>query len=105
MPWKPKTFGASERHKRERRRAFDKQRAANQPWRKWYFGKRWIESRRLFLGKNPLCVECLKLGKTEPATVVDHVIPHRGDYDRFWDVNNWAALCKQHHDRKTGSGQ
>ena len=33
---------------------------------------------------------------------VDHIIPHRGDQKLFWDRNNWQALCKPCHDRKTG---
>ena len=37
------------------------------------------------------------------ATVVDHVIPHRGDSHLMWDESNWQALCKSCHDRKTGS--
>lgn len=38
-----------------------------------------------------------------PATVVDHIIPHRGDLSSaaFWDETNWQPLCKRHHDRKT----
>jgi 5-methylcytosine-specific restriction protein A len=35
------------------------------------------------------------------ATVVDHVVPHRGDAALFWDEVNWAALCKRCHDAKT----
>jgi 5-methylcytosine-specific restriction protein A len=37
------------------------------------------------------------------ATVVDHIIPHRGNQRLFWDQNNWQALCKRHHDLKTGN--
>jgi 5-methylcytosine-specific restriction protein A len=36
--------------------------------------------------------------------VVDHIIPHRGDQYLFWDQENWQALCKDCHDRKTGRG-
>lgn len=35
------------------------------------------------------------------ATVVDHIIPHRGDQKLFWDRSNWQALCKSCHDSKT----
>lgn len=38
-----------------------------------------------------------------PATVVDHVIPHKGDKKFFWDENNWQPLCKRHHDIKTAT--
>jgi len=42
---------------------------------------------------------CIKDGRITPATVVDHIIPHRGDQKLFWDTANWQALCKPHHDR------
>ncbi|WP_256371941.1 hypothetical protein [Roseivivax sp. THAF197b] len=29
--------------------------------------------------------------------MVDHVIPHRGDMQLFWDRTNWQALCAHHH--------
>jgi len=29
--------------------------------------------------------------------VVDHIIPHQGDYALFWDVSNWQGLCYRHH--------
>lgn len=32
------------------------------------------------------------------ASVVDHIIPHQGDQELFWDEDNWQALCKHHHD-------
>lgn len=35
------------------------------------------------------------------ATVVDHIIPHRGNEELFWDEDNWQGLCKRCHDRKT----
>ena len=35
------------------------------------------------------------------ATVVDHIRPHKGNRELFWDRTNWQSLCKQCHDRKT----
>ena len=32
------------------------------------------------------------------ATIVDHKIPHRGNYELFWDSDNWQSLCKRCHD-------
>lgn len=40
----------------------------------------------------------MKRGIVEPATVVDHVIPHEGDEVLFWDESNWQSLCKTCHD-------
>jgi 5-methylcytosine-specific restriction protein A len=36
-----------------------------------------------------------------PASVVDHIVPHRGDMALFWDRSNWQAMSKLCHDRKT----
>ena len=44
---------------------------------------------------------CQAAGRVVPATVVDHVVPHRGDPVLFWDEGNWARLCKRCHDAKT----
>ena len=68
------------------------------------YGADWRKSRRRFLASNPLCAACLKRGVLTPATVVDHIVPHRGAQRLFWDESNWQALCKQCHDCKTGSG-
>ena len=38
-----------------------------------------------------------------PASVVDHIKPHKGDYDLFWDEANHQALCKRCHDIKTAT--
>ena len=43
----------------------------------------------------------VKQGKLVTATVVDHIVPHKGDYDRFYDVSNWQSLCRYHHNAKT----
>ena len=68
------------------------------------YDARWRKARTAFLQRNPLCNECMKRGKITPATVVDHIIPHRGDRKLFWDESNWQPRCKCCHDRKTGSG-
>ena len=78
--------------KRDRGRASSAERGYDNKWRK---------ARRAYLHKHPLCVQCQKDGKITPATVVDHIIPHKGDMKLFWDKSNWQSLCKRHHDIKT----
>lgn len=68
------------------------------------YDKRWQRARARFLKQNPLCAECLRNHRTTPATVVDHIIPHRGNQRLFWDQTNWQPLCKKCHDHKTGLG-
>ena len=65
------------------------------------YGARWRLARKAFLKRNPLCAECQGRGILKAATVVDHVIPHKGDSGLFWDESNWQALCKRCHDKKT----
>ena len=50
---------------------------------------------------NPFCVKCYEEGHITMATVVDHIVPHRGDQKLFWDRSNWQPLCEHHHNVKT----
>lgn len=68
------------------------------------YGYKWQQARAGYLQKHPLCVHCQAEGLFEPATVVDHIVPHKGDQKLFWDRENWQPLCKAHHDVKTGQG-
>ncbi|MGN8819199.1 HNH endonuclease signature motif containing protein [Oribacterium sp. HCP28S3_H8] len=66
------------------------------------YGSRWRRESKKFLQLHPFYEECLRHGIATPATVVDHIVPHRGDPKLFWDRSNWQALCKRCYDRKTG---
>lgn len=45
---------------------------------------------------------CEEEGVVEPATIVDHIVPHRGDTKLFWNTEgNWQSLCASCHSRKT----
>ena len=68
------------------------------------YDRRWRKARLVFLKANPLCAECRRQGRLNPATVVDHIIPHRGDKELFWNKKNWQPLCVTCHGKKTGSG-
>jgi len=67
------------------------------------YDRRWQKARKSYLEAHPLCVECMKNGRFVQATVVDHIIPHRGNQQLFWDQSNWQALCEHHHNLKTGN--
>lgn len=56
----------------------------------------WKKMRKEFLKDNPTCAVCG--GK---ATVVDHIVAHRGNVELFWNQSNWQPLCKECHDAKT----
>jgi len=65
------------------------------------YTKAWQRYRAQFLAEHPVCVACLRRGEISEATVVDHIVPHKGDMKRFWDKSNHQALCKHCHDSKT----
>jgi len=56
------------------------------------YDAKWERARRDFLKMYPTCARC-----GAPATVVDHVIPHKGDKRLFWDRTLWQPLCAHHH--------
>lgn len=74
---------------RERKARFDRKRP-NSTQRG--YGGAWEKARKGFLAKHPFCRSCGRF-----ASVVDHIIPHRGDRRLFWDRNNWQPLCTPCH--------
>jgi 5-methylcytosine-specific restriction enzyme A len=87
-----------EKHRTQFQREFDQQRdsAAARG-----YGSKWRMARREFLRNSPLCVKCHVVGILRSATVVDHIIPHKGDQKLFWNQSNWQSMCKRCHDLKT----
>jgi 5-methylcytosine-specific restriction protein A len=67
------------------------------------YDRQWQKERAAHLAANPLCVHCLARGRTTAASIVDHIIPHRGDPVLFRDPANRQSLCKTCHDIKTAS--
>lgn len=67
------------------------------------YGSKWQRVSKAYLRKHPLCVKCLTEGRFVTATVVDHIVPHRGNHYLMWSDTNWQALCKPCHDKKTGT--
>lgn len=78
-------------------------------WRNWYSGRRWRRLRAQQLAIEPCCRLCAARNRVTPATVVDHIKPHKGDKSLFYSPENLQSLCKRCHDavkqalEKTGS--
>ena len=53
----------------------------------------WRRASKAFLAVNPFCVTCKKKGLDVFASQTDHIEPHRGDPEIFWDESNWQPLC------------
>lgn len=80
------------------RERFDKTRPSS---RKRGYSSRWDKASRNFLHFNPLCAKCDSVGITTAAKEVDHIKPHKGDMELFWNADNWQPLCKSCHSKKT----
>jgi 5-methylcytosine-specific restriction protein A len=93
-------IGYCETHLRQSRRQQDSQRG-NSNQRGYTY--RWQQASKHYLIEHPLCVYCLE--KKPPvlrsATLVDHYIPHRGNYTLLWDESNWRSSCDECHNIKT----
>jgi 5-methylcytosine-specific restriction protein A len=66
----------------------------------------WTKARKQFLVENPVCScgpSCCPKGCGQQATVVDHMIPHKGNMKLFWNQANWQPRAKECHDRKTAT--
>ena len=113
MPGKPKRTclkpGCSEltidkyctKHQEERQQQLNEADKARGTAAQRGYSSQWRKARAGFLRKHPRCVHCMREGILTEATVVDHIIPHKGDKVLFWDRTNWQPLCKRHHDIKT----
>lgn len=88
MAWRPQSNGPDRPHK-----SMDAQRG-NATQRG--YGAKWQKARAAYLRRHPICKQCPAL-----ATEVDHITPHCGNMQLFWDSSNWQPLCKSCHSAKT----
>lgn len=58
------------------------------------YNHEWRKARTAYLAMHLRCVRCGK-----PATVVDHITPHKGNDRLFWDRTNWQPLCASCHSK------
>lgn len=68
-----------------------------------YVSAHWRRLRVLVLSAQPLCVICERSGRIVAATQVDHVTPHKGNINLFYDQSNLQPLCQSCHSKKTAS--
>lgn len=73
---------------------------AGRPWRNWYNLARWARLRMACLrAARFTCAMCGRIEADTSKLVADHVVPHRGDPDLFWDMTNLQCLCWGCHSR------
>ncbi|GGA81260.1 HNH endonuclease [Brucella endophytica] len=74
---------------RERKARFDKKRPTA---RQRGYTAEWERESKAFLATYPSCRRC-----GAPATLVDHIQPHKGNQALFWNRANWQPLCTPCH--------
>lgn len=79
-------------------RDHDRARLRSNPLRQLYGTARWQRLRWSVLVRDLFtCARC-KLTHSDTARLVaDHVTPHRGNLDLFWDETNLQCLCDRCH--------
>lgn len=75
---------------RARKARFDKKRPSA---RARGYNVDWQKARAEFLAIHPICTRC-----DNPATIVHHSVPHRGDPKLFWKKSGWLPVCQPCHD-------
>lgn len=69
------------------------------PWAHLYDRAQYKRIRLKRLSAEPLCRMCKeRFDRMRPATVCDHIIPHKGDEFLFFSFENTQSLCKECHD-------
>ena len=81
----------------ERKARFDQNRPSA---RERGYTSKWEQAREAFLAAHPICAlpNC-----GQPARIVDHIKPHKGDFKLFWDRKNWQPLCTHCHSSRKQS--
>lgn len=71
----------------------------NAPWRAWYKTARWQRLRwQVLTDARFTCAMCGRLEGNTSQLVADHIRPHRGDDELFWQRANVQCVCKPCHD-------
>jgi len=80
----------------------DKARKRSQDWHWMYGTNLWTHRLRPDqLLAEPFCRDCARRSLRTVATVVDHIIPHKGNWRMFSDPRNLQSLCVKCHNAKT----
>ncbi len=96
MPSLPPTYRTSRQRTPAQARKEDDRRRGSA--RERGYDARWDQAAIRYRHHNPLCIGCQAVGGVQATTLVDHIVPHRGDDRLFWDEANWQPCCGPHHD-------
>jgi 5-methylcytosine-specific restriction enzyme A len=69
------------------------------------YDHRWRAFRASVLASNPLCADCMAIGRLTPATDIHQVVKLRDAPDRRLDADNVLQLCPSCHATRTARGE
>jgi len=75
----------------------DKRSGEAHAYRRLYKTQRWQDLRAYRLVTESLCRICQNEGRITPATTVDHIEPHKGNAELFFNFENTQSLCSTCH--------
>lgn len=80
-----------------------RQRDADQKHRRWYKTAKWQKLRQKILVRDSYTCQrtgvlCIGQHPADNSPVVDHIEPHRGNLELFWDESNLQCVSKAFHD-------
>jgi len=102
MPSKPRTLAGILHRRRHADRAYNRVQRDCAVARV-HGSARWQAVRDQVLRNEPLCRACVRAGRTEFATQVDHVVPLAVDLERAFDPTNLAPTCTVCHAAKSAA--
>lgn len=92
----PKHKAIADQRKKDRKIFTGTKRDRSGSYHQLYNSVKWRKISKEFLAKYNVCVIC-----GAKATIADHITPHRGNEDLFYDTNNLQPMCWSCHTRKT----
>ena len=110
MPYKPKKPCAypncpeltherfCDRHRQQAAREYNRY-GRDEDSKRFYNSPAWRRVAALQLMREPLCADCLRAGRAQPAEIADHIQPIREGGARL-DRENIQSLCRACHNRK-----
>lgn len=81
------------------RRLYEGQ-ASRQADKRFYGQARWLRLRKAKLAESPLCEECLRAGRVEPARHVHHVQARKDSPELAFEWSNLESLCVGCHNSR-----
>lgn len=110
MPYKPKKPCAypscpeltherfCDKHRQQAAREYNRY-TRDEDSKAFYNSTDWRKLSRRQLKREPLCAECLRAGRIQPAEIADHIRPIREGGARL-DIENLQSLCRACHNKK-----